>query len=505
MSKHNPLYSEGKRSRKGELKKSITTPLFKQILFRSSIYLIFGGSFAFGFIGCKSIQTKNKAPIRSRIALLPLLSPPGGTLNKSSKVQLKSHIQYLNDLLSQHTKEAVHSHFLLMTRENMETLLPPDRTLEECEGSCEVQTAKLLGADYLIKPTLSFFGRSLTSGSIRISFKIWESKTGQLLGSKLLKVHNLSQPELVEKNLPPQIYRALSILIPSLKTSVLLKDPSSSKTTSSSKKTSFSRPASQASASKSTKWTWGHPNQLSTFSSKRSSTPLHFTLESFTGLHFLPSYPYPSSSSSAHLLWWGLSIALHSYWNLAQKWKMSLGLAQESSWYRLSQGNQNSTWHTFFDLPLVIIPSQIRWGLHYQKHALSLGLSLLNLSTLSWNSPTANDLLINHPLHLQYTYQPHQAYGFFVQSRYLLGASPAQLKTYPLPHFKNEGHLTRQFGLFMGMKMNFTYFLTPKKPRKNPHSPSNSKSQTQSQKKRKRSSTHKKSRTGWHSIEEMNE
>ncbi len=45
--------------------------------------------------------------------------------------------------------------FLVMTRENMLSLLPPGTTLAECEGACEVETGRRIGAEFVVAGALA--------------------------------------------------------------------------------------------------------------------------------------------------------------------------------------------------------------------------------------------------------------------------------------------------------------------------------------------------------------
>ena len=67
----------------------------------------------------------------------------------------------------------------VMTRENMLVLLQAQgKTLANCEGECEVDTARRLGADYVISGDLLRVGALL-----KASLKLHDTKNGTLLGA----------------------------------------------------------------------------------------------------------------------------------------------------------------------------------------------------------------------------------------------------------------------------------------------------------------------------------
>jgi TolB-like protein len=66
----------------------------------------------------------------------------------------------------------------VMTRENILVLLQSQgKRLEDCEGECEVDTGRRLGADYLITGEVLRFGKSL-----KLNLKLHDTRQGQLLG-----------------------------------------------------------------------------------------------------------------------------------------------------------------------------------------------------------------------------------------------------------------------------------------------------------------------------------
>ena len=163
--------------------------LHSHVLCMCSLFIFFGQ-------GCSSLlQTSpDKHVNKPRIALLPLLKSTswGSKRSKRQRSIQTEQIHYINDLLYQDVADYLHNRFILMTRENMETLLPPGRSLEDCEGTCEVETGQLLAADWIITGGITKFGSSL-----RVSLKLHNTKTsafvkGERAGGK--SVEELEKP-----------------------------------------------------------------------------------------------------------------------------------------------------------------------------------------------------------------------------------------------------------------------------------------------------------------------
>ena len=83
---------------------------------------------------------------------------------------------YLTDLVRTATLHELPS-LRMMTRENMLVMLGAQgKKLEDCEGECEVETARRLGADLVISGEVLRFG-----GGLRLSLRLHRVSTGELL------------------------------------------------------------------------------------------------------------------------------------------------------------------------------------------------------------------------------------------------------------------------------------------------------------------------------------
>ena len=103
-------------------------------------------------------------------------------------------VQTITDMVRLEASEALPGQwYLIMTRESILQLLPPDRkNLAACEGECEVETGRNIGADYLVTGDVGRFGRNL-----QVKVKLYNTKTSDYLGGKIVTapdIDNLAKP-----------------------------------------------------------------------------------------------------------------------------------------------------------------------------------------------------------------------------------------------------------------------------------------------------------------------
>ena len=77
------------------------------------------------------------------------------------------------------------SGYTIMTRENINTMLPPGKSVEECEGSCLVETGKNISADYVAQGRVSHFGSMVT-----LTVELYETASGKLVSSFAVQSEN---------------------------------------------------------------------------------------------------------------------------------------------------------------------------------------------------------------------------------------------------------------------------------------------------------------------------
>ena len=65
-----------------------------------------------------------------------------------------------------------------MTRENIQQMLPPGKSVEECEGGCLVETGKNIAADYVCQARVGSF-----DGDLTLSAELYETAGNKLIAS----------------------------------------------------------------------------------------------------------------------------------------------------------------------------------------------------------------------------------------------------------------------------------------------------------------------------------
>ncbi|SIN88738.1 hypothetical protein SAMN05720758_0415 [Fibrobacter sp. UWB11] len=88
--------------------------------------------------------------------------------------------QYLTNVLREQAVKELPAvqNYTIMTRENIQQMLPPSKSIEDCEGSCLVETGKNIAADYVCQARVGRFGNSLT-----LSAELYETAGNKLIAS----------------------------------------------------------------------------------------------------------------------------------------------------------------------------------------------------------------------------------------------------------------------------------------------------------------------------------
>ena len=88
--------------------------------------------------------------------------------------------QYLTNVLREQAVKELPAvqNYTIMTRENIQQMLPPGKAIEDCEGSCLVETGKNIAADYICQARVGMFGSSLT-----LSAELYETAGNKLIAS----------------------------------------------------------------------------------------------------------------------------------------------------------------------------------------------------------------------------------------------------------------------------------------------------------------------------------
>lgn len=88
--------------------------------------------------------------------------------------------QYLTNVLREQAVKELPAvqNYTIMTRENIQQMLPPGKAIEDCEGSCLVETGKNIAADFVCQARVGRFGGLLT-----LSAELYETAGNKLIAS----------------------------------------------------------------------------------------------------------------------------------------------------------------------------------------------------------------------------------------------------------------------------------------------------------------------------------
>ncbi|MGK0362388.1 MAG: hypothetical protein ACI9U2_004709 [Bradymonadia bacterium] len=87
-------------------------------------------------------------------------------------------VRYIADQVRAGLLRLPPSQFVILTRENILAMLPPGRQLADCEGDCEVETGRNIGADLIITGEVLAFGAGL-----RVALRAHEVESGKLVAT----------------------------------------------------------------------------------------------------------------------------------------------------------------------------------------------------------------------------------------------------------------------------------------------------------------------------------
>ncbi|MFA6342064.1 MAG: hypothetical protein WCX75_04320 [Fibrobacteraceae bacterium] len=107
------------------------------------------------------------------------------TVSETKDLLTISELHHITDKLRAQAVTALPAErdFTIMTRENIQAMLPPGKAMEECLGSCLVETGKNIAADYVAQGRVGKFGKRLT-----LTVELYETRGAKLVGS--LSVEN---------------------------------------------------------------------------------------------------------------------------------------------------------------------------------------------------------------------------------------------------------------------------------------------------------------------------
>lgn len=110
---------------------------------------------------------------------------------------------YLTDVLREVARRVLptKANYLIMTRENILAMLPPDKSIEECEGGCIVETGRNISADYVAQARINTYGSKITIG-----VELYHTATGNLISSFNAKSDNIDDLELKIREKAPSLF-----------------------------------------------------------------------------------------------------------------------------------------------------------------------------------------------------------------------------------------------------------------------------------------------------------
>lgn len=92
----------------------------------------------------------------------------------------RSEKMFLTDKLRERANAVLPAYldYIVMTRENIIAMLPPGKSLEDCEGDCIAETGKNISADYVAQARVGQFGSQYT-----LTMELYETAGSNLIGS----------------------------------------------------------------------------------------------------------------------------------------------------------------------------------------------------------------------------------------------------------------------------------------------------------------------------------
>lgn len=112
-------------------------------------------------------------------------------LNVNNQAKLKNEeIEHLTNIIRQNLATSMGKNYLVMTQENILTLLPENKKIEDCLNECEVDVGRNLGASLIVTGSILIFNKNY-----RLNIKVHETKEGALLASEISKGNNLDEVE----------------------------------------------------------------------------------------------------------------------------------------------------------------------------------------------------------------------------------------------------------------------------------------------------------------------
>lgn len=131
------------------------------------------------------------------IAVLETVENPKGLLTQSEKLYITN---VLRELALQELP--AEQNYTIMTRENINAMLPPGKSLEDCEGNCAVETGRNISADFVAQAVVGKFGEELT-----INVELYETAGNKLVASANGRSENIQGLATVINEKAPALFQ----------------------------------------------------------------------------------------------------------------------------------------------------------------------------------------------------------------------------------------------------------------------------------------------------------
>lgn len=121
--------------------------------------------------------------------------------------------QYLTNVLREQAVRELPAtqNYTIMTRDNINAMLPPGTVLEECEGSCLAETGRNISADYICQARVGNFGGMLT-----MTAELYETAGNKLIASFNGRGANVNELLTIIEQKSPDFFRSARELTESL-------------------------------------------------------------------------------------------------------------------------------------------------------------------------------------------------------------------------------------------------------------------------------------------------
>ncbi len=142
---------------------------------------------------------------------IPVLATHVAVLETIADASVKDNVQlsdrqYLTNVLREQAvmELPLEQNYTIMTRENINAMLPPGKSIEDCEGSCLAETGRNISADYVCQARIGSF-----DGSLTLSAELYETAGNKLVAS--FNGQGASVKELLEiiKGKSPNFFRKI--------------------------------------------------------------------------------------------------------------------------------------------------------------------------------------------------------------------------------------------------------------------------------------------------------